>query len=74
MNSRYSWQRSYEEVIFEADPARLPVLIQSARSVIDLRMQELKCDPRRSAEEEQAIGDALVGLRLLGQDLGSNKN
>ena len=68
----YGWQRFYEEAILETDRSRLPVLIRAAQAAIDARMRQLKSDHGASAEERQAITDALAGLRVLGRETSSN--
>lgn len=65
MSPPYGWQRLYEDAILETDRARLPVLIRAAHAAIDARMEQLKDDHHASAEEQQAIGDAIAGLRVL---------
>jgi hypothetical protein len=71
VSAPYGWQR-YEEAILERDRSRLPVLIRAAHAAIDARMQQLKSDHHGSAEERQAILDALAGLRVLGRETNSN--
>jgi hypothetical protein len=65
----YGWQRFYEAAVVETNPLRLPVLIQSARAAIDARIQQLVQDHQGTADERQAISDAIAGLDLLRKEL-----
>jgi hypothetical protein len=72
-NGTYDWQQPYEAAILETDRSRLPKLIAEAQAAINARMAALRfatsgatngvADP--SAEEKQAIDDALAGIRIL---------
>jgi hypothetical protein len=68
----YDWRRFYEEAVVETDRRRLPVLIRAAHAAIDARMEQLQQDHRTSAEELQALEDALAGLRVLKHEAESN--
>lgn len=72
MSPSYGWQRFYENAILETDRSRLPVLIRAAHAAIDARMDQLQDNHRASAEELQAIADALAGLRVLRRESDSN--
>jgi len=48
------------------------VLIRAAHAAIDARMDQLQDNHRASAEELQAIADALAGLRVLRRESDSN--
>jgi len=67
----YGWQRLYEQAILETDLARLPVLIRAAHAAIDARVEQLK-QQQASAEERQAIADALSALCVLKREVDSN--
>jgi hypothetical protein len=68
----YGWQRFYEDAILETDRARLPILIRAAHAAIDARLQQLQNHHPASAEERQAIADAMAGLRVLKHEADSN--
>jgi hypothetical protein len=68
----YGWQRFYEDAILETDRSRLPVLIRTAHAAIDARIEQLKDDHHGSAEERQAIADAIAGLRVLKRESDFN--
>lgn len=61
----YGWQRSYEDAVLETDRTRLPPLIRAARAAIDARLENLHQHHKTSAEELQALEDALSGLCVL---------
>ncbi len=65
MSATYDWQQHYEAAILETDRSRLPTLIRAAETAIHTRVKELETDHAGSAEERQAIEDALAGLRVL---------
>ena len=68
----YGWQRSYVEAVLETDRSRLPILIRAAHAAIDARIEQLKRDQPASADERQAIADALSSLRVLKREADSN--
>lgn len=72
MSSLYRWQRFYEDAVLETDPGRLPILIRAACAAIDARMEQLGQDHKTSAEEVQALEDALASLRVLKREAESN--
>lgn len=73
ISTNYDWQQHYEAAILETDRSLLPKRIAEAQTAIDQRVAQLrassdgKADGRaaRLAEEEQAIADALAGIRIL---------
>jgi hypothetical protein len=69
MTRTYGWQRFYEAAILETNRSSLPRLIQTAQAAIDARIQQLQSDHQDSAEERQAIADALVGLGVLRKEM-----
>ena len=68
-NEEYEWQRHYEAAILETDRSRLPNLIKAAQAAIDARVEDLRLNHSGTAEEEQAIADALAGLRVLQKEI-----
>ena len=73
----YDWQRYYEAAILETDPAQLPRRIAKAQAAIDRRVEELRANqipeqnpgPDGVAAEEQALADALTGIRILVKEI-----
>jgi hypothetical protein len=65
MTRVYGWHRFYEQAILEPRSPRLTQLIRAAQAAIDARLQQLAADPHDTAEERQAIADALAELRVL---------
>lgn len=65
MSPGYRWKQFYEDAILETDQSRLPVLIRMANAAIHARMEQLLQDHQASAEEQQALSDAIAGLRVL---------
>ena len=65
MSATYEWQRHYEAAILETDRARLPQLIEAAHAAIDARIKELETNHGGTADEGQALADALSGLGVL---------
>jgi hypothetical protein len=61
----YGWQRFYQAAIMEDNPSRLPLLLQSAQAAIDARLQQIAQNHHDSADEKQALSDAVAGLNLL---------
>ena len=61
----YEWQRHYEAAILETDRSRLPSLINAAQVAIEARVEELRVNHGGTTAEQQAIADALAGLRVL---------
>ena len=74
MNSTYVWQQFYERAILETDRSRLPILIQAARAAMDVRIEQLRSESHASPAEQEAIADALTGLRVLTQEVGSTQH
>jgi len=72
VGSVYLWQRCYQEALLETDRSRMSVRIIAAHAAIDARMGQIKNDGEASAEEQQAISDALAGLRVLTREIESN--
>lgn len=69
----YPWQKSYCEAILEPDPEKLGALIEKASRDIENRKREI-VQLGVSAEERQAIEDALSNLRILRKEfLAANR-
>jgi hypothetical protein len=69
MRADYVWHESYKAAILETDDKKLPNLLQAAKAAIDDRLHELQADHGGTAEERQAITDALGALNVLRREL-----
>lgn len=67
--TNYDWRQHYEAALLETDLTRLPGLIHSAQSVIDVRILQLQGDGHGTPDERDAIANALAGLRILQQEV-----
>ena len=56
-------------MILETDRSRLPRLIKAARAAIDARIEDFRLNHGGTAEENQAIADALNGLQALQKEI-----
>jgi hypothetical protein len=65
----YKWQRHYEAAILETDRSRLPSLIKAAHAAIDARLEDFRLNHGGTPDEQQAIADALNGLRVLQKEI-----
>ena len=63
------WQNLYQAAILETDWSQIEGRIQAADSAISARLHEFSVDHGGTAEENQAIKDALAGLRVLGREV-----
>jgi len=68
-NEKYEWQRHYEAAILETDRTRLPQLINAAQAAIDARIEDIRLNHSGTADEEQALANALDGLRVLQKEI-----
>jgi hypothetical protein len=59
------WQELYRSALLELRPEELRQRIDNAERAIQKRMVELRRDDSDSAEESQALDDALRGLCVL---------
>ena len=65
MPTDYSWQESYMKAFLESDWTKMEEKIQAAESEIRERQRLFAEDHGGTAEERQAIADAINGLRVL---------
>ena len=56
-------------MILETDRSRLPRLTKAARAAIDARIEDFRLNHGGTAEENQAIADALNGLQALQKEI-----
>jgi hypothetical protein len=59
------WQELYQAALLELRPEELRQRIEKAEGAIQKRLTELSRDDSDSAQESQALDDALRGLRVL---------
>lgn len=64
-NHFFEWVPAYEAALLELDSTKLQERIRLAHETITNRMKVLARDHGGSAEEQQAIADALSGLAML---------
>ena len=66
MRDSYPWYVPFINAILEIDSARVAERINFARQAIDSRIDDLECKSELlSADERQAIDDALSELRVI---------
>jgi hypothetical protein len=65
MQEHYPWYEVFKMAILELDRSRLQTRILCAQHVISEREKELADDHGGTAEERQAISDALSSLKVL---------
>jgi hypothetical protein len=59
------WRELYAAALFETDKKRIPARIAEAEKAIVARARELFSAGSDTIEEDQALDDALYGLRAL---------
>ncbi len=64
-----AWHRLYQAALFESDEREVPVRIAEAERAIVQRSKELFDSTADSIEEDEALEDALYGLRALQNSL-----
>ena len=72
MNADRAWEKAYRAAILETDDSILQRRIEAARGAIRVRLDELARDHQGTPEEQQAIHDALLGLRVLQEERGKD--
>jgi hypothetical protein len=70
----YVWHGAYKTAILETDCTKLQERLQSAESAIHERQHTLSMDHGGTAEERQAIADALNGMKVLRREAAEWKN
>ena len=63
------WEQLYEVAIVETNLAKMQQHTQAAKAAIDARLHELQMDHGGTREEQQALSDALTGLRVLAREI-----
>ena len=65
---QYPWEENYLAAILETDDAKLPERIGKAYAAIASRRQELDSGHLGTPDEQEALRDALKGLRILSKE------
>ena len=65
------WQELYEAAVVETNPKTLQSRVQAAKAAIDARLRELQMDHGGTREKQQALRDALAGVRVLEREIES---
>jgi hypothetical protein len=63
------WQELYEAAVVETNPKTLQARVQAAKAAIDARLRELQMDHSGTREEQQALRDAVAGVRVLEREI-----
>jgi hypothetical protein len=66
------WQPKYQDAMMELDPGKLRQRILDAHTAISERLRTLALDLGGTAEERNAIADALNGLAMLELEVSSS--
>jgi len=65
----YKWQASYQAAVLETDWTKMQERLQQAESEIHNRRLALLQDHSGTAEEREALADAMNGLQSLRKDV-----
>ena len=68
MTAIYKWYESYKAALLETDWSKMSERIQAAEAALSQRKREVELDHGGTAEENQAITDAMRGLTVLRND------
>jgi hypothetical protein len=63
------WQELYEAAVVETNQKTLQARVQAAKAAIDARLRELQMDHGGTREEQQALRDAVAGVRVLEREI-----
>ena len=63
------WEQLYEVAIIETNLAKMQQYTRAVKAAIDARLHELQMDHGGTREEQQALSDALTGLRVLAREI-----
>ena len=69
MTTEYIWQESYMAAVLETDWTKMRERLQTAEEGIRERQRVLSEDHGGTAEERQAIFDAINGLKAVKEDV-----
>jgi len=71
MNTEYDWVKLYKAAILETDWSKIEEHIQVADNGIKVRLYEFSMNHGGTPEENQAIEDALNGLKTLRKEVAT---
>ena len=71
IKTKYGWQELYATALLETDWSKIERKIQNAENGIGARLHECSLNHCGTAEENQAIEDALNGLNVLRKDFAA---
>jgi len=69
LKTKYCWQQLYATALLETDWLKIEEEIQLAENGIRVRLHEFSMNHGGTPEENQAIEDALNGLKVLRKDV-----
>jgi hypothetical protein len=69
MITDYIWRKSYLAALLETDWTKMPNRLQEAEAELRERERVLSEDHGGTAQERQAIADAINGLKMLQRDV-----
>ena len=69
--STYQWHELYKAALLETDWSKMEERIQAAESAIQNRKRECGPDLGGTREENQALADAMNGLKVLRTEVAS---
>jgi len=69
IQTKYGWQEPYAIAVLETDWTKINQKIQAAENEIRTRLHEFSTNHGGTAEENQAIEDALNGLNVLRKEV-----
>ena len=73
MNTSHEWQKFYRIAVLETDWSKIEEHIQVAENGIKARLHEFSMNHGGTPEENQAIEDALNGLKVLRKDVAARQ-
>jgi hypothetical protein len=68
------WQQLYQAAVVETNLENLQPRVQAAKAAIDARLHALQMDHGGTREEQQALRDALAGLRVLEREIEGRRD
>jgi hypothetical protein len=71
IKTKFGWQELYATALLETDWTKINQKIQAAENEIRTRLHEFSTNHGATAEENQAIEDALNGLNVLRKDVAA---
>jgi len=73
IQTKYGWQELYAIALLETDWSKIEEKIQVAENGIKARLHEFSMNHGGTPEENQAIEDALNGLKVLRKDVAARQ-